>query len=97
MAGKWPNDHKICQKLPLQDPSKFTQIAIFVLKICHLATVASTSTLAQPQGLSTKKKFSSKPFRPGGLNMNGLTSQAGAHKMEKREDGIFCNRHKQEK
>jgi hypothetical protein len=31
--------HKIYQHLPLQDPPKFTQIGIFGMKICHLATV----------------------------------------------------------
>jgi hypothetical protein len=52
---KWPqnlpNSHKIdhtenntyvystYQHLPLQDPTKFTQIGIFVLKKCHLATL----------------------------------------------------------
>jgi hypothetical protein len=44
-----PNDHKIChdhknvrkiyRHLPLQDPAKITQIAIFGLKIYHLATL----------------------------------------------------------
>jgi hypothetical protein len=33
-----PNGHKIYQPLPLQVPPKFTQIMIFGLKICHLAT-----------------------------------------------------------
>jgi hypothetical protein len=33
-----PNDHKIYQRLPLQDPPKFTQICIFGLKMHHLAT-----------------------------------------------------------
>jgi hypothetical protein len=48
--NKWPqnmpngrkiekNGHKIYQHLPLQDPPKFTQIGIFGLKICHLATL----------------------------------------------------------
>jgi hypothetical protein len=40
---KWPqnrpNGHKIYQPLPLQIPPKFTQIRLFVLKICHLATL----------------------------------------------------------
>jgi hypothetical protein len=41
-----PNDRKtdkmavkIYQHFPLQDPPKFTQIEIFGLKICHLATL----------------------------------------------------------
>jgi hypothetical protein len=29
------------QHLPLQDPQKFTQIGIFGLKICHLATMVA--------------------------------------------------------
>jgi hypothetical protein len=40
---KWPqhipNGRKIDQHLPLQDPQKFTQIGIFGLKLCHLATL----------------------------------------------------------
>jgi hypothetical protein len=34
-----PNVHKIYQNLSLQDPPKMTQIWIFGLKICHLATL----------------------------------------------------------
>jgi hypothetical protein len=34
-----PTGHKINQHLPLQDPPKFTQIGLFGLKICHLATL----------------------------------------------------------
>jgi hypothetical protein len=30
---------KIYNDFPLQDPPKFTQIGIFGLKICHLATL----------------------------------------------------------
>jgi hypothetical protein len=33
-----PNSHKIYQNLPSQVPPKLTQIRIFGLKICHLAT-----------------------------------------------------------
>jgi hypothetical protein len=33
-----PNGHKIYH-LPLKVPPKFTQIGIFGLKICHLATL----------------------------------------------------------
>jgi hypothetical protein len=33
---------KIYQHRPLQDPSKFAQIWIFCLKICHLATLFQT-------------------------------------------------------
>jgi hypothetical protein len=54
-----PNDHKVYQMavkytkngqrishhLPLQDPPKFTQIAIFGLKIYHLATLIETILL----------------------------------------------------
>jgi hypothetical protein len=40
---KWqkdrPNGRKIYQHLPLKDPTKFTQIGKFGLKICHLATL----------------------------------------------------------
>jgi hypothetical protein len=40
---KWPhnmpNNRKIDQHLPFQDPPKFTQTGIFCLKICHLATL----------------------------------------------------------
>jgi hypothetical protein len=43
---KWhnniPNGHKIYQNLLLQDTPKFTQIGIFCLKICHLATLPYT-------------------------------------------------------
>jgi general stress protein 26 len=34
-----PNGHKIYQHLSLQDPTKFTQIGIFGLKICRLETL----------------------------------------------------------
>jgi hypothetical protein len=34
-----PNGHLIYQHFPLKDPPKFTQIGIFGLKICHLATL----------------------------------------------------------
>jgi hypothetical protein len=34
-----PNGHKIYQHRLLQEPSKFTQIGIFGLKIWHLATL----------------------------------------------------------
>jgi hypothetical protein len=33
-----PNVHEIYQHFPLRDPPKFTQVAIFGLKIYHLAT-----------------------------------------------------------
>jgi hypothetical protein len=40
---KWPknrpNDYKLYQHCPLQEPRKFTQIGIFGLKIHHLATL----------------------------------------------------------
>jgi hypothetical protein len=40
---KWPqyrpSEHKIYLHLPFQDPQKFSQIGIFGLKICHLATL----------------------------------------------------------
>jgi hypothetical protein len=50
MATKIPNGHKIdqtvikytYQHVPLQDPTKFTQICIFGSKIYHLATMLST-------------------------------------------------------
>jgi hypothetical protein len=38
MAEKIPIDPKICQYLQLQYPPKFTQIRMFGLNICHLAT-----------------------------------------------------------
>jgi hypothetical protein len=39
MATKYTN--KKDQHLPLQDPTKFTQIGIFGLKMCHMATLTS--------------------------------------------------------
>jgi hypothetical protein len=46
---QWPlktrNVHKIYQHLPLQDPTKFTQIWIFGLKIYHLATLPESRKL----------------------------------------------------
>jgi hypothetical protein len=49
-----PNGHKIdqmgvnviYQHLPLQDPPKLTQIGIFGLKICHLATLNRISKIS---------------------------------------------------
>jgi hypothetical protein len=45
---KWkiyrPNGYKIYQHLPSQDLLKFTQIWIFGLKICHLATLLQCGT-----------------------------------------------------
>jgi hypothetical protein len=41
------NGHKIYQHLPLQVPPKFTN-KNFVLKICHLATLDSSSSIALP-------------------------------------------------
>jgi hypothetical protein len=44
---KWPeiglNGPKIYQHFPMQNLPKFTQIGIFGLKICHLATPFRTS------------------------------------------------------
>jgi hypothetical protein len=44
---KWPlnipNGRKNCQPLRSQDPPKFTQIEIFGLKICHLATLSENT------------------------------------------------------
>jgi hypothetical protein len=40
-----PNGGKINQHLPLQDPTKFTQIGIFGLKIYHLATLIERTKL----------------------------------------------------
>jgi hypothetical protein len=37
------NGRKMYQHFPLQDPSKFTQIGIFGLKMCHLATMLQTT------------------------------------------------------
>jgi hypothetical protein len=34
-----PNSHKIYQHFSLQGTPKFTQVGIFGLKICHLATM----------------------------------------------------------
>jgi hypothetical protein len=34
-----PNDHRIYQPFPSQDPPQFTQIGIFGLKTFHLATL----------------------------------------------------------
>jgi hypothetical protein len=42
MAINGPNSHKIYQHLPLQDPPKFIKIAMFGLKIYHLATLFHT-------------------------------------------------------
>jgi hypothetical protein len=39
MTVKQTNLNKIFQHLLFQDPPKFTQIGIFCLKICHLATL----------------------------------------------------------
>jgi hypothetical protein len=39
MAVKRPNSNKFDQNLPLYVPPKFTQIRIFGLKKCHLATL----------------------------------------------------------
>jgi hypothetical protein len=39
-----PNGHIKYQIRPLQDPLKCTQIRIFGLKICHLATLRKTET-----------------------------------------------------
>jgi hypothetical protein len=44
-----PKFHKIYQHLPLQDPPKFTPIAIFGLKICHLATLIRNCLQQQQQ------------------------------------------------
>jgi hypothetical protein len=48
---KWPknrpNTHKINHHLLLKDPPKCTQIWIFVLKICHLATLDGTANQAR--------------------------------------------------
>jgi hypothetical protein len=43
MAIKLTKRFKIYHQLPLQDPPKYTQIWIFGLKICHLATLFSGS------------------------------------------------------
>jgi hypothetical protein len=44
---KWnrPNGHKIYQHISLQDTRKFTQIGIFGLKICHLATLPKRASV----------------------------------------------------
>jgi hypothetical protein len=56
---KWPNNrpngHKINQHLPLQDPPKFTQIGIFGMKICHLATLVMASKSVS--GLTDYKEY----------------------------------------
>jgi hypothetical protein len=60
-----PNGHKICQHLPLLDHPKLTQIGIFGLKICHLATLGR-SRLYPFSGIqlkfSTKLVFSTTEF-----------------------------------
>jgi hypothetical protein len=43
MTVNVPNVHKIYQHLALQVPPKFSQIWIFGLKICHLATLYAGS------------------------------------------------------
>jgi hypothetical protein len=45
MAVKRPNGHKIYQHLALQDPTKVTQIGIFGLKICHVATLTGDNLI----------------------------------------------------
>jgi hypothetical protein len=47
MAINGPNSHKIYQHLPLQDPPKFIKIAMFGLKIYHLATLARAPNVRQ--------------------------------------------------
>jgi hypothetical protein len=42
MAVKRPNVNKIYQYLPFQGPQNYTQIRIFGLKKCHLATLPQT-------------------------------------------------------
>jgi hypothetical protein len=40
-----PNGHKIYQHLPLKDPTKFTRIGIFGLKIYHPTTLLITAII----------------------------------------------------
>jgi hypothetical protein len=58
------NGHIIYQHRPLQDPPKFTQIWIFGLKICHLATLIQMSMAAKSlliqQGANGSKQKSIK-------------------------------------
>jgi hypothetical protein len=45
MAVKYiPNGHKIYQYFPFEGPPKFTQIAIFGLKINNLTTLVKNTT-----------------------------------------------------
>jgi hypothetical protein len=55
MAKNGPKDHKIYQHPPSQDHPKFTQIGIFGLKLCHLATLAGTFAIRQPASQITRK------------------------------------------
>jgi hypothetical protein len=45
---KWPNGHKLDQRLPLQDPPKFIQFRIFGLKIYRLATLERCKNNLKP-------------------------------------------------
>jgi hypothetical protein len=51
-STKWPqnipNGHIICQHLPLQNPTKFTQIGIFGVKIYHLAALGTGQEAHHP-------------------------------------------------
>jgi hypothetical protein len=49
-----PNVHKIYQNLILQDPPKLTQIAIFGLKIYHLATLSPNYLFLWPEHFLAK-------------------------------------------
>jgi hypothetical protein len=51
MDVKYLRLRKIYQRLPLQDPPKFTRKAIFGLKMCHLAILAIQSHLGHEDGL----------------------------------------------
>jgi hypothetical protein len=60
--------HIIYKPFPIQGPPKFTQIVIFGLKICHLATlIQGCLTLAEEK----KGSFNSAPRSEKGLAQTG--------------------------
>jgi hypothetical protein len=58
-----PNGHKIYQNLPMQDTPKFTQIGLFGLKICHLATLDLIRDM-QLLPIRHRTKMNFEPGRP---------------------------------
>jgi hypothetical protein len=74
-AENLPNGLEIYQNLPLQEPPKFTQIGIFVLKTNHLATLLSYPSAVQYAYRWLVSSFSSPHSLHLGLgNFAGLRS-----------------------